>query len=88
MSAKIDVSRKFVEFGPFSSDEILDFLERGILHSSDHVKEHGSIGWLPLIQWMASVPKKEEKPGAVTTSKVSKKSAKKPTKKKSAPSNS
>jgi hypothetical protein len=53
------LSRNYVEFGPFSSEELTAFHSRGILLDSDYVKESGGHVWTGLSEWLGS-----QKPGA------------------------
>jgi hypothetical protein len=48
------LSRNFVEFGPFTPEELSGFSGRGILLESDYVKEAGGHVWHPCMEWLAS----------------------------------
>ena len=50
----IYLSRAFVEFGPFTEDEVVTFYQRGILHISDHVRLFDQPDWTPLSEWAAT----------------------------------
>ena len=71
MTDTIYLSRAFVEFGPFKKREVLDFIERGIITSTDFLSDDGS-DWKPLSVWQ----------NGPETAKVSKPRTKAPTKKK------
>jgi topoisomerase IA-like protein len=84
MKNLIYISRAFVEFGPFSDSELLNFLSRGILREGDHFRHHGLDDWLSLDEWQASTAP-SKKPAAKAAKKApAKKAAKKavPAKKK------
>ncbi len=57
MSTPVYISRNFVEFGPFKTDEILDFHSRGILGELDHVREEGQDDWVFISEWAAKTSK-------------------------------
>jgi len=61
------LSRNFVEFGPFTPDEMSAFAGRGLLLETDYVKEAGGHVWQPYMEWAASLA--EPKPGKVTAKK-------------------
>ncbi|HEX2747555.1 MAG TPA: hypothetical protein VHM91_06130 [Verrucomicrobiales bacterium] len=63
-TAEILLSRNFVEFGPFTRDELSVFATRGILLDGDFVKENGGEAWLPCTEWVAALtaPKAAEPP--------------------------
>jgi hypothetical protein len=54
-TAEILLSRNFVEFGPFTSDEMSEFATRGILLEGDFVKSNGGDSWQPCTEWLASL---------------------------------
>lgn len=56
MKDLVYLSRAFVEFGPFSKKEILDFQKRGILSSADYLRSEGSDNWLHYEEWLTVVP--------------------------------
>lgn len=56
MKDLVYLSRAFVEFGPFSKKEILDFQKRGILSSADYLRSDGSDNWLHYEEWLTVVP--------------------------------
>lgn len=56
MKDLVYLSRAFVEFGPFSKKEILDFQKRGILSEADYLRDHGSDHWLHYQEWLTVVP--------------------------------
>ncbi len=66
MSSTLHLSRAFVEFGPFTVDEMRAFLERGILKSTDYIRVGSSETWLHVDEWAATAPKPaaEAKPAA------------------------
>lgn len=68
MKDLVYLSRSFVEFGPFTKAEILDFQKRGLLTDSDYLRDQGSDTWLHYQEWLTVVPmpapKAEKKPAA------------------------
>lgn len=64
MSSTLHLSRSFVEFGPFTADEMRTFLERGILKSTDYIRVGSSETWLHVDEWAKSAPKPAVKPAA------------------------
>ncbi|MDB6137866.1 MAG: hypothetical protein JWO94_938 [Verrucomicrobiaceae bacterium] len=68
MSTPIYISRNFVEFGPFKSEEIVDFHSRGILGELDHVRNEGQDDWVFISEWIIKTtgpaPKPTVKPKA------------------------
>ncbi len=56
MKDLVYLSRTFVEFGPFSKTEILDFQKRGLLNDSDYLRSEGTEAWLPCQEWMSIIP--------------------------------
>ncbi len=58
MNTLVTLSRSFVEFGPFTPAEILDFHKRGLLQETDHLLDAGSDTWLHYAEWLP----KHEKP--------------------------
>ncbi|MBE7493551.1 MAG: hypothetical protein HS117_01245 [Verrucomicrobiaceae bacterium] len=52
MKSLVTLSRAFVEFGPFTKAEILDFNKRGLLQDTDHLRDEGSDAWLHLADWL------------------------------------
>lgn len=73
MSSTLHLSRAFVEFGPFTPDEMCAFLERGILKSTDYIRVGNSETWLHVDEWAASAPKPAAKLAAETKPAVAKK---------------
>lgn len=53
------LSRAFVEFGPFSVEEMKNFYSRGLLQEIDHIRPEGSDHWLHLMDWVNSLPATE-----------------------------
>ena len=53
-SPSIYLSRAFVEFGPFTEEEVITFYQRGILHISDHVRTLAEPDWMAVSEWAAS----------------------------------
>jgi hypothetical protein len=79
MSDSIIVSRNFVEFGPFKSEEIADFKKRGIIMDTDYLLVASTHSWLPAGEWTLDCA-----PDAATTeADAAPKKAKAPAKKKS-----
>lgn len=72
------ISRAFVEFGPFSVEEMKGFYSRGILQEIDHIRPDGSDQWFHLMDWVNSLPATEAnapKPAAKKTPSTTKKAA-------------
>ena len=55
MSQSLYLSRSFVEFGPFSAEEMKDFFNRGLLKSSDYISADATATWLHVEEWAASL---------------------------------
>ena len=66
------LSRAFVEFGPFSVEEMKNFYSRGLLQEIDHIRPEGSDHWLHLMDWVNSLPATETKPAAKKAAPVKK----------------
>ncbi len=64
MSSTLHLSRAFVEFGPFTPDEMRAFLERGILKSTDYIRVGSSETWLHVDEWAATGSKPAAQPVA------------------------
>lgn len=73
------LSRSFVEFGPFSVDEMKNFYSRGLLQEIDHIRPHGGDQWFHVMDWINSQPATESAPAKPATKKAA------PTAKKAAP---
>lgn len=58
------LSRAFVEFGPFSVEEMKNFYSRGLLQEIDHIRPHGGEQWFHVMDWINSQPATETKPAA------------------------
>lgn len=56
MKDLVYLSRSFVEFGPFTKNEILDFQKRGLLTDTDYLRDQGSDTWLHYQEWLTIVP--------------------------------
>lgn len=56
MKDLVYLSRAFVEFGPFTRKEILDFQKRGLLADTDYLRDDGSAAWLARAEWLTIVP--------------------------------
>lgn len=71
MKNLVHLSRAFVEFGPFTKEEILDFHQRGLLADTDYLRDEGRKDWLHSNQWLAlaapPAPKKPAKKAATKT---------------------
>lgn len=50
------LSRAFVEFGPFPTDEMTSFYQRGLLKDSDYVRAENTDNWLHVNEWADSLP--------------------------------
>lgn len=64
------LSRAFVEFGPFSSEELKNFYQRGLLKDTDYVRYENTDDWLHVNDWIAtpaSAPSPVKKPAAKAT---------------------
>jgi hypothetical protein len=48
---KYIISRAYVEFGPFESEEVLGFGRRGLLRDGDYVRTDGDPHWEPWEAW-------------------------------------
>ena len=77
MNQLVYVSRAFVEFGPFTLTEILDFEKRGILCNADYLRNDGQDDWVHVQTWIADSASKAKAPAV--------KKAKAPAKKAAAP---
>lgn len=80
MKTLVTLSRSFVEFGPFTQAEMLDFHQRGILQDSDYLKDAGTENWLHYAEWLpGQQPQKKLKllktPKTMPTAKKVKKAA-------------
>ena len=82
MKSLVTLSRAFVEFGPFTKAEVLDFSKRGLLQDTDYLREDGSDAWLHSAAWVAAskpAPKlkvvKAAAPKAAPAAKKTKKAA-------------
>lgn len=53
------LSRAFVEFGPFSVEEMKNFYSRGLLQEIDHIRPHGGDQWFHVMDWINSFPATE-----------------------------
>lgn len=56
MKDLVYLSRAFVEFGPFSKKEILDFQKRGLLKDTDYLRDEGTDTWLHCQEWISIIP--------------------------------
>lgn len=54
MKSLVTLSRAFVEFGPFTKTEILDFNKRGLLQDTDYLRDDGSDTWLHYAEWVTA----------------------------------
>ncbi len=61
MKDLVYLSRAFVEFGPFTNKEILDFQKRGILSAADYLRNEGADNWVHYQEWLTVVPMPEPK---------------------------
>jgi len=52
MKTLVTLSRAFVEFGPFTKAEILDFNKRGLLQDTDYLRDAGTETWLHFSEWL------------------------------------
>ncbi len=77
-TAEILLSRSFVEFGPFTRDELSVFATRGILLDGDFVKENGGEAWLPYNDWLAALTAPPPKAATAPKKAPAKKKAAKP----------
>jgi len=82
MKSLVTLSRAFVEFGPFTKAEVLDFSKRGLLLDSDYLRDEGSEAWMPAAEWVSAskpAPKlkivKAAAPKAAPAAKKTKKAA-------------
>jgi hypothetical protein len=76
------LSRAFVEFGPFSAEELSSFHQRGILKETDYVRSEGAEEWLHIEDWAASLAQppvtKAEPPAKKPVAKKAKAAAEAP----------
>ena len=56
MSNLVYLSRSFVEFGPFTPQELLDFSKRGIPKDIHHIHQQGRSAWLTVADWLKTQP--------------------------------
>ncbi|WP_395716161.1 hypothetical protein [Prosthecobacter sp.] len=56
MKDLVYLSRSFVEFGPFTKKEIIDFQKRGLIADTDYLRDEGSDNWLHCQEWLTIVP--------------------------------
>ena len=76
-TTELFLSRNFVEFGPFTADELSGFSTRGILLEGDFIKEAGSEAWQPCMEWLSSLNGDAPKvPAPAKKAPVKKKTAK------------
>ena len=50
------LSRAFVEFGPFSTEEMLSFQQRGLLKDTDYIRAEGTDTWIHVGDWQTVDP--------------------------------
>jgi hypothetical protein len=50
------LSRAFVEFGPFSTEEMLSFQQRGLLKDTDYIRAEGTDVWTHVGDWQTISP--------------------------------
>ncbi len=79
MNQLVYVSRAFVEFGPFTTQEVLDFEKRGILCNADYLRNDGQSEWIHVQDWIAIAAKPAKKTAKPVTKAKAK--AKAPAKK-------
>lgn len=77
MKDLVYLSRAFVEFGPFTRKEILDFHKRGLLADTDYLRDEGSEVWVARAEWLTIVPMPAPKLVKKTVVKAPAKKAKK-----------
>lgn len=63
------LSRAFVEFGPFPSEEMASFYQRGLLKDSDYVRTENTDNWLHVNDWAATLTAPAPKKPAVKKAK-------------------
>lgn len=57
------LSRAFVEFGPFPTEEMASFYQRGLLKDTDYVRTENTDDWLHVNDWAAALaPAKKPAP--------------------------
>lgn len=78
MKDLVYLSRSFVEFGPFTKKEILDFHDRHLLTGSDYLCDEGSENWLHYQEWLNAAPKAAPAPAAKEEKKPAAPKASKP----------
>ena len=76
---QIIISRSFVEFGPFESEEVISFHKRGLLLGEDHLLIVGTDEWFGAHQLADKIASqdatKSAKPAAKKTAKKAAKKA-------------
>jgi len=77
-TTEVFLSRSYVEFGPFTADELSGFAGRGLLLESDYVKETGGHVWQPCNEWLASLTSTTAKASAAPAKAPARKRAAKP----------
>jgi hypothetical protein len=63
------LSRAFVEFGPFPSEEMASFYQRGLLKDTDYVRTENTDNWLHVNDWAATLAAPAPKKAAVKKAK-------------------
>ena len=63
------LSRAFVEFGPFPTEEMVSFYQRGLLKDSDYVRTENTDHWLHVNEWAAAFPAAAPKPAPAKKAK-------------------
>ncbi|MBK8095234.1 MAG: hypothetical protein IPK32_25500 [Verrucomicrobiaceae bacterium] len=56
MNTLTHFSRAFVEFGPFTKEEVLDFHRRGMMKETDYLRDDGTKEWLHYEEWLTGSP--------------------------------
>lgn len=79
MKTLLYLSRSFVEFGPFTQAELLDFHQRGLLNDLDYLRVENTDEWVHLQDWVAGAQavKPAKKAAAPKPEAPAKKAAKK-----------
>ncbi len=79
------LSRSFVEFGPFSTEEMISFQQRGLLKDTDYIRAEGTEDWTHVSDWQGLPPVADKVTAKAPVAKVKTAPVKKVPAKKAAP---
>lgn len=54
------LSRAFVEFGPFPTQEMQGFYQRGLLKETDYIRTESTDTWVHIQDWATDLPAPEK----------------------------